>query len=276
MATEKKKTTTHRGPGKKKKGGVFSTMILIVALAVFVYSAFQLYQIFSEYRQGKSEYTKIQGVAIQTPKASVNPETAEEDLSAMKVDFAALKEINTDVVGWIRFPEPAEINYPIVQGRDNEEYLDRTFEANTNKLGTLFVDMDNKGDFSDRNTFIYGHNMKNGTMFAQLMNYQDQSYYKENPYFYIYTPDGKASKYQIFSAGVVLDMADNYIRSYASDEEYLAYLELAKRSSAYDTGVKVGADSKIVSLSTCTNVADEERFLVQGVKIEEFGNETTE
>lgn len=274
MAEEKATTKHHRGRRKKKKPGILSTIILLAAIAVFAYSAFQLFQIFSEYAKGKSEYSKIQGLAIQTPKVTGKDENEakEEDLSAMKVDFDALKEINTDVVAWIRFQEPAEINYPVVQGSDNEEYLNRTFEANTNKLGTLFVDMDNKGDFSDRNTFIYGHNMKNGTMFARLMDYKDQSFYEANPYFYIYTPDGKASKYQIFSAGVVLDVSDNYIRTYASDEEFLAYLDLAKRSSAYDTGVEVGVESKIISLSTCTNVTDEERFLVQGVKIEEFGN----
>lgn len=271
MAEEKKKRGPQRGSQKKKKGGIVSLIILLAAIAVFAFSAFQLYQIFSEYGKGKSEYSKIQGLAIQVPEVQGKEAVQEEDLSAMKVDFDALKAINPDVVAWIRFREPAEINYPVVKGRDNEEYLNRTFEANTNKLGTLFVDMDNSGDFSDRNTFIYGHNMKNGTMFAQLMNYKDKSYYEANPYFYIYTPDGKASKYQIFSAGVVLDVSDNYTWSYASDEEFLAYLDLAKRSSAYDTGVELGVDSKIVSLSTCTNVADEERFLVQGVKIEEFG-----
>ena len=168
-------------------------------------SAYKLYGIFSEYNKGDKEYQKIQDLVINTEKKD---DTKEEMFS---VDFEKLLEMNSDVVGWIRFDEPSEINYPVVQGRDNEEYLKRTFEANTNKLGTLFVDVNNPGDFSGRNTFIYGHNMKNGSMFAQLLKYKNDSFYKEHPYFYIYTPDGKVRTYEIFSAGVVKDTSDSYI-----------------------------------------------------------------
>lgn len=177
--------------------------------------------------------------------------------------------MNSDVVGWIRFDEPSEINYPVVQGRDNEEYLKRTFEANTNKLGTLFVDVNNPGDFSGRNTFIYGHNMKNGSMFAQLLKYKDDSFYKEHPYFYIYTPDGKVRTYEIFSAGVVKDTSDSYIMDYADDAAFQTYIDYIKQQSAYPTSAEVTTASKIVSLSTCTNVRDDERFLVHGVMIKE-------
>ena len=205
MAEENRKKH-HRGR-KKKKGGsnIVSNIILVIAIVVFAVSAYKLYGIFSEYNKGDKEYQKIQDLVINTDKKD---DTKEETFS---VDFEKLLEMNSDVVGWIRFDEPSEINYPVVQGRDNEEYLKRTFEANTNKLGTLFVDVNNPGDFSGRNTFIYGHNMKNGSMFAQLLKYKDDSFYKEHPYFYIYTPDGKVRTYEIFSAGVVKDTSDSYI-----------------------------------------------------------------
>lgn len=192
MAEENRKKH-HRGR-KKKKGGsnIVSNIILVIAIVVFAVSAYKLYGIFSEYNKGDKEYQKIQDLVINTDKKD---DTKEETFS---VDFEKLLEMNSDVVGWIRFDEPSEINYPVVQGRDNEEYLKRTFEANTNKLGTLFVDVNNPGDFSGRNTFIYGHNMKNGSMFAQLLKYKDDSFYKEHPYFYIYTPDGKVRTYEIF------------------------------------------------------------------------------
>lgn len=197
MAEENKKKH-HRGRRKKKGGSnIVSNIILVIAIVVFAVSAYKLYGIFSEYNKGDKEYQKIQDLVINTEKKD---DTKEE---AFSVDFEKLLEMNSDVVGWIRFDEPSEINYPVVQGRDNEEYLKRTFEANTNKLGTLFVDVNNPGDFSGRNTFIYGHNMKNGSMFAQLLKYKDDSFYKEHPYFYIYTPDGKVRTYEIFSAGVV-------------------------------------------------------------------------
>lgn len=263
MAEENRKKH-HRGR-KKKKGGsnIVSNIILVIAIVVFAVSAYKLYGIFSEYNKGEKEYQKIQDLVINTDKKD---DTKEETFS---VDFEKLLEMNSDVVGWIRFDEPSEINYPVVQGRDNEEYLKRTFEANTNKLGTLFVDVNNPGDFSGRNTFIYGHNMKNGSMFAQLLKYKDDSFYKEHPYFYIYTPDGKVRTYEIFSAGVVKDTSDSYIMDYADDAAFQTYIDYIKQQSAYPTSAEVTTASKIVSLSTCTNVRDDERFLVHGVMIKE-------
>lgn len=263
MAEENKKKH-HRGRRKKKGGSnIVSNIILVIAIVVFAVSAYKLYGIFSEYNKGDKEYQKIQDLVINTEKKD---DTKEE---AFSVDFEKLLEMNSDVVGWIRFDEPSEINYPVVQGRDNEEYLKRTFEANTNKLGTLFVDVNNPGDFSGRNTFIYGHNMKNGSMFAQLLKYKDDSFYKEHPYFYIYTPDGKVRTYEIFSAGVVKDTSDSYIMDYADDAEFQTYIDYIKQQSAYPTSAEVTTASKIVSLSTCTNVRDDERFLVHGVMIKE-------
>lgn len=263
MAEENKKKH-HRGRRKKKGGSnIVSNIILVIAIVVFAVSAYKLYGIFSEYNKGDKEYQKIQDLVINTEKKD---DTKEETFS---VDFEKLLEMNSDVVGWIRFDEPSEINYPVVQGRDNEEYLKRTFEANTNKLGTLFVDLNNPGDFSGRNTFIYGHNMKNGSMFAQLLKYKNDSFYKEHPYFYIYTPDGKVRTYEIFSAGVVKDTSDSYIMDYADDAAFQTYIDYIKQQSAYPTSAEVTTASKIVSLSTCTNVRDDERFLVHGVMIKE-------
>lgn len=263
MAEENKKKH-HRGRRKKKGGSnIVSNIILVIAIVVFAVSAYKLYGIFSEYNKGDKEYQKIQDLVINTEKKD---DTKEE---TFYVDFEKLLEMNSDVVGWIRFDEPSEINYPVVQGRDNEEYLKRTFEANTNKLGTLFVDVNNPGDFSGRNTFIYGHNMKNGSMFAQLLKYKDDSFYKEHPYFYIYTPDGKVRTYEIFSAGVVKDTSDSYIMDYADDAAFQTYIDYIKQQSAYPTSAEVTTASKIVSLSTCTNVRDDERFLVHGVMIKE-------
>lgn len=263
MAEENKKKH-HRGRRKKKGGSnIVSNIILVIAIVVFAVSAYKLYGIFSEYNKGDKEYQKIQDLVINTEKKD---DTKEETFS---VDFEKLLAMNSDVVGWIRFDEPSEINYPVVQGRDNEEYLKRTFEANTNKLGTLFVDVNNPGDFSGRNTFIYGHNMKNGSMFAQLLKYKNDSFYKEHPYFYIYTPDGKVRTYEIFSAGVVKDTSDSYIMDYADDAAFQTYIDYIKQQSAYPTSAEVTTASKIVSLSTCTNVRDDERFLVHGVMIKE-------
>ena len=156
-----------------------------------------------------------------------------------------------------------------MQAKDNDKYLTTTFEEKKNAAGALFVDANNMGDFTDRNTFIYGHNMKNGSMFGQLRKYKSADFCKQYPYFYIYTPDGKIMQYQIFAVGIVEDTAESYMKFYSNEEEYEQYLDHIQSIARYDTGVEVTAGSQIVSLSTCTNVTETQRLLVHGVKISE-------
>lgn len=264
-----KKGGHHRGRRKRKKkqsvaGRVISTIVLIVALAVFFYSGFQLYTILKGYYDGRSEYDKVREVAIDQ-KLDTSENGDESD--GFSINFDELKAINEDTIGWIRFsPKPEEINYPIVQGRDNDEYLHRTFSANENTLGAIFLNVDNKADFSDRNSVIYGHRMKDGSMFRHLQDYDSQKFWKSNPYFYIYTPDGKKLTYHIFAAGEVEDTSDIYQTQFESDDAFLKYLNTATGISLYDTGVKVDTGDTIVTLSTCTSANDEHRFVVLGVK----------
>lgn len=263
----------HRGAGAKRlkkrqqKRTAFnigSTVVLIAAVCVFVFSLYQLVMTLVPYYTGGQEYDQIRDLAIK----------AEDNGEGFSVDFDALFEQNADTVAWIRFDEPSQINYPVVKSADNTDYLTKTFVANDNKLGAIFMDYRNNSDFSDRNTFIYGHHLNvGGEMFSELLQYEDESFCKEHPNFYIYTPDGKVRMYTIFSAGVVKDTADNYNITYESDEAFTEYLNICKESSNYQVDVELNAQSKIVSLSTCTNVRDDERFLVQGVLTEELGGE---
>lgn len=268
--TKRKRTAGSRPSQKsrgKKKNAVreaVSITILLVAVCVFVFSLYQLALMLIPYYTGGQEYDKVKSLAIITDK------DADDGSGEFQVDFDALLAENPDTVAWIRFEEPSIISYPVVKSRDNNEYLTKTFSANDNKLGAIFMDMRNNSSFADRNTMIYGHNLKvGGEMFSQLNEYAKEEFCTEHPYFYIYTPDGKEHTYQVFSAGIVKDTAENYKLSYASDEEWLAYLELCKNSSNYNVDVELNTQSKIVSLSTCTNVNEDERFLLQGVLVEE-------
>ena len=127
----KNRRRPHRGRReKKKKAGMLSNIILIVALAVFCVSAFQLVKIVGGYAKGRDEYKKIQSIAI-------NKEDSEPE-KGFSVDFDELKGINPDTVGWIRFyPEPSIINYPIVQTTDNEKYLEYSFILNSDSIKKL-------------------------------------------------------------------------------------------------------------------------------------------
>lgn len=247
---------------RQKKGGIISTIVLVVAIAVFCVSGFQLYKIMSGYHKGKAEYDKILEIAVEEKE----PEEEGQEES-FRVNFDELLAINPDTVGWIRFsPEPSQISYPVVQGDDNDLYLHKTFSANDNTVGAIFVNVYNNPDFNDRNTIIYGHRMNDNSMFHDLAKYEDKSFWEANPYFYIYTPDGREITYHIYSTGVVKDTSDTYLTEFASDEDYQAFLNMTKDVAAYDTGVEVGTDKVIVTLSTCTKASNDDRFVVRGVK----------
>lgn len=263
MSQQYEKKSYHRGPRKKKKKqGIISTIVLIVALCVFGFSAFQLYQIFKGYKDGDDEYGDIQKVAI------TKEEPDEDGDEKYRVDFDELRKINPDVVAWIRFDQPEVINYPVVQGRDNEEYLHKTFKGYDNTVGTIFVNVGNHPDFNDRNTIIYGHYMYNGTMFNELEEYKDEAFYKENPFFYIYTPDGAELKYQIYSAGSVVDTSESYTYEFADDASFEHFIETTKSISWYDTGLIPNTEDRIVTLSTCTKENNENRTVIHGVLVE--------
>lgn len=258
MGRKRKKNSQNKKQRQRKRKAfdILSGVVLIAAVCVFVFSLYQLVIMLVPYYTGGKEYDRIRDISL----------TADEDGSGFSVDFDALMKENRDTVAWIRFDEPSVINYPVVQGSDNEEYLTRTFSASDNKLGAIFMDARNSADFSDRNTLIYGHHLNTGgEMFSQLFEYEDESFCREHPNFYIYTPDGKIRTYTVFSAGVVKDDADNYDLEFSSDEEFEQYIQICRDSSSYQVDVEINAQSQIVSLSTCTNVRDDERFLVQGV-----------
>ena len=268
-----KRQAERRGGGKKKRVAfdVVTTTILIVAICVFAFSLFQLVKMLIPYYSGGKEYDKLKDKAITIETTKDSEDTSE---ARFKVDFDVLLQENPDTVAWIRFDEPSIISYPVVKSADNKEYLTKTFTESDNKLGAIFMDMRNTSDFSDKNTMIYGHNMKiGGEMFSQLKEYEEESFYKEHPNFYIYTPDGKTRTYTVFSAAVVKDTSDQYNLTYATDEAFESYLKMCKEDSAYDTGTEVNAQSQIVSLSTCTNVKEDERFLLQGVLTATDGGE---
>lgn len=270
MEEQVRKKRRRRGRRKnQRKGNIVSNIILILAIAVFLFSGYKLYTIYSEYNKGDKEYESIMDEVITIEDSEEKDESEAETKTVFKVDFEKLQSINKDVVGWIRFDNPKKISYPIVRGSDNDKYLKTTVENKKNSSGSIFMDANNAADFTDKNTFIYGHNMKNGSMFGQLRKYKNVDFYKENPYFYIYTPDGKEVKYQVYAVCIVEDTSESYNKFYTDDATYLKYLEYIKSISRYDTGVEVTASSQLVSLSTCTNVTETQRLLVHGVKVEE-------
>lgn len=261
-----KKKATDKSPKKKKKGDFLLTLVLIIAIGVFCFAAYNLYHIYTEYKKGTDEYNEIEQMAV-TDRAPEKEETAGPDSSPqppITVDFEKLRSINQDVIGWIYVEALEGVNYPIVQGEDNEFYLHKTYEKNYNFAGTIFVDYENSSDFSDCNTLIYGHNMKNGTMFGSLKKFtEDQSVYDKSRYFWILTPE-KNCRYEIVSAYTTGVDSDTYTLFKGPGEEFEQYLKNIRGYSEIKTEAEeLNIKDKIVTLSTCTG-NESTRFVVQG------------
>ena len=269
---EENKNNTQKQPEqkKKKKSDVLLTIALIVAIAVFCYAAFNLYHIYTEYKKGTDEYNQIEEMAV-TERDADSAEVAGPNAQLkppIEVDFDKLKSVNEDVVGWIYVDALPDISYPIVKGKDNQTYLHQTYEKNYNFAGTIFVDYENSGDFSDCNTLVYGHNMKNGSMFGHLKKFrEDDKLYKQDKYFWILTPE-RNYRYEIITAYTTSVNSDTYTLFKGPGEEFEKYLETIKGYSEIQTDdTDLTIKDRIVTLSTCTG-NESTRFVVQGKRVD--------
>ena len=266
MEENKNSTQKQPEPKKKKKSDVLLTIALVVAVAVFCYAAYNLYHIYTEYKKGTDEYNNIEEMAV-TERDPDSTEVAGPNAqlkAPIEVDFNKLKSINEDVIGWIYVDALPDISYPIVQGKDNETYLHRTYEKNYNFAGTIFVDYENGSDFNDCNTLVYGHNMKNGSMFGHLKKFtEDETLYNNDRYFWILTPE-KNYRYEIISAYTTGVNSDTYTLFKGPGQEFEEYLKKIKGYSDIKTDdTELTIKDKIVTLSTCTG-NESTRFVVQG------------
>ena len=270
MEENKNNTQTQPEQKKKKKSDVLLTIALIVAIAVFCYAAFNLYHIYTEYKKGTDEYNQIEEMAV-TERDADSAEVAGPNARLkppIEVDFDKLKSVNEDVVGWIYVDALPDISYPIVKGKDNQTYLHQTYEKNYNFAGTIFVDYENSGDFSDCNTLVYGHNMKNGSMFGHLKKFrEDDKLYKQDKYFWILTPE-RNYRYEIITAYTTGVNSDTYTLFKGPGEEFEKYLETIKGYSEIQTDdTDLTIKDRIVTLSTCTG-NESTRFVVQGKRVD--------
>lgn len=241
---------------KSKKKRWTRLALLIISISALIYSAVSLLAIFNEYKKGEKEYESLQKYVNRDSKISEI-----EDKEILSVDFESLKKLNEDIVGWISFKD-TEVNYPIVKGADNSYYLNHTFNKTENDSGSIFMDFENDSSFKDKNTILYGHNMKNGSMFSILNKYIDKDFYDSTPYFWVYT-ENEVYKCEIFSAyKTSAENSKSYIKKFSTEEEYGDFLKGLKSSSLYDTGITVNKDDIVLTLSTCTNNDKDSRFIV--------------
>lgn len=186
------------------------------------------------------------------------------------IDFESLKKQNPDIYAWITIPD-TKIDYPIVQREDVEYYLNHTVDGQEGLPGAIYTEGYNSQAFTDKNTVIYGHNMRDGTMFGELKSYKNRAYREEHPQIIIYTPE-HIFTYEIFAAVTYDDrhiLKSFYFGVEDQAQEFLDSLKQVRNMSSYVCEeIPVDASDRILTLSTCNN-NDKERFLVEAVLIDE-------
>lgn len=166
------------------------------------------------------------------------------------IDFLTLKNINSDIVGWVSIPD-TNIDYPLLQGSDNTFYLDHNFAKDVHPYGAVFLDTTSKVD--DFHTFMYAHNIPTGEMFHDLEKFKDQIFFETHPFIYIHTSE-QIYKFQVFSFYQTVAGSDAY-RKYISQENILSYKQILTNESLYTRDV-VLTQSKVITLSTCSYEGD--------------------
>ena len=255
----------------------------VLLVSGFLYALY----VFRGYEKGKRSYQNLEDaytcvyeredVSPLGPEDSLETEQLNESvhsalhpappLDAPKrrtVDWDGLKSQNEDIIGWIDIPA-VEISYPLVQGDDNEFYLHRGIDKEYLFAGCLFLDSACDRELQNYNSIIYGHNMRNGSMFARLKEFLAAVTIPKCPYFWIYTPDGDFL-YRIVSAHTAAPGSDTYTIRFRDYESYAAWIEKMVRLSVPDCGASASAGDHLVTLSTCTNDSSA-RMVVQGKRV---------
>lgn len=180
-----------------------------------------------------------------------------------QTDIDALEEVNEDVLGWICIPDTL-VNYPLMQGEDNQFYLEHTWKGKANSAGSIFLECQCSPDFTDFNTIIYGHRMSNTSMFGTLASYKKQSFWEEHKSVYICL-DGVIRKYDIFASYEPKVTDCTYWVRYIKDEYKQQVIDFALEKTVIDCGITPQVSDEIITLSTCTGNGHATRWVVQAV-----------
>lgn len=219
---------------------ILNKIVNIVLILIIFICIYNISEKLIEYNKADNSYEKIR------------VEKEEENLYDKYEDYR----------GWIKI-DNTNINYPIVQGKDNSFYLDKDINKNYLSSGSIFMNYLNHG-FNDENTVLFGHHMRNKTMFAQLKKYKEKEFFYGDNDIVIEVENDKVLKYKVFSA-YVTDSKDNYIKTNFDDkDQYKEFLEDIKNKSQYKSDIDVNENDKIITLSTCSYEFNDARMVVHG------------
>lgn len=235
-----------------------SRIITIVCLGVFIYASYGLVDIFIDYYQNRQLLSNVQDTFYDAASAE------ETSSDTIRPGFNELLQQNSDVVGWITI-DGTQIDYPVLQADDNSHYLTRNYYHEESRAGSIYLDYRNDIQSPDeRNIVVYGHRMKDGSMFQHLTKFLDKDFFESHRTFEI---DTLYDNYEAEIFAVYNTLTDfNYIQTdFDTDEEYGQLLSKIRDVSKFQTDVDVSENDQIITLSTCDYQLDknEGRLVVQ-------------
>ena len=260
------------------KGIYFLATIFLGLSAIYIIKFFLVKQESIEERNllNAAEISEqVEKVTIE--ENSVNKVEAEEVVQETQrmLQVKSLQQENPDIVGWIEI-ENTKINYPVLQGTDNDYYLNHNYKKQKTQKGSIFLNKDYNWDIPSSNLQIYGHNMKNGEMFQDLLKYKSESYYKEHPTIRFTTAkeDAIYEIISVFPSRVYYQTEKNVFRYYyfihaETKEEYDDFVENAKKASLYEIEETAEYGDQLMTLSTCAYHTEDGRFVVIARKADE-------
>ena len=272
-----RKNSSNRSYKRKKQSIVHYLIPTVLFISMLVFGGLFLRD-FLEYKAANDEYAQLEEhIVIEEPEEKNEGNVVQESEAAkeqvdfshpkFQIDYDALTKINSDFSAVIYIPALG-INYPVVRSKDNEDYLHRTFEGKNNFAGAIFLDYNANGNYDQSNTFIFGHNMKNGSMFGKLKYFlKEEGLVNTNPYIFLCRPDG-IYRYRIFSYYLTTTSSEIY-NDFVGDDGYDGYISLVKRLSSYkdypEETLDFSTRPNLLTLSTCSGPAGgQQRFIVQG------------
>ncbi len=266
MAKEKNTDKKEGSEKKEKVYKVLDILIPVVCISVFVFSGFNLFRIYRSYAEADAIYNGLALMATHsagTQEEQVAVAMEEAGFPYLNVDHEGLLKINPDYKGWLYFPL-LDISYPVVYGDEAQSYLNKTFDGTPSKSGAIYIDAWSNPDLKDMTTLIYGHNMRNGSMFGSLKRIRnEEGLVDQDPYFYYYTPT-IAYKCHIFV--YYLENANGMTYKYPTDNRtYDQYMDYILEKNEYADGpnnVDVAHRPRILSLSTCSGFHSGRRTVI--------------
>ena len=234
---------------RKKKKNILIDIIILILLIVIGVNGYNIYKIMHGYNEGTRTYNEV------AKEAGI----AERDYYA--INWSIINENWPDVKAWL-CQEDTIINYPVVQAEDNSYYLYRMINGEYNPKGTPFIDAACSAPFKEFVTIIYGHRMKDHSMFWPLGEYRTQSYYEEHPEFDILTPEG-ITPLEVFACGTIPADDDLYhVYDLLNESDRNEYLNKINEINVLDTGITVSPTDNLVMLSTCSSDYEDARIVV--------------